>query len=681
MTAKQKVVKYVQNHQLQVDTYSVDNVHVQEHATYGSNGLLSSITKFGADGHVKEQDRFQYSRGVLTELDRYAPDGTLIERDFYANGALAKTVAISAQGITQTDYNLRNGGLRDVLTYGTNGLEQTATLYGPDGKTIVEQDAFSYTGTTLTGVTAIKPTASGGTETDTYSPAGNRLVLTQAVIADSTGRVTEVDKFSYLATMPRDSALENRYDAAGNLLETDVLMHGQVAKASIYNADNTLASVTTYSGRPGHVALEVDTYNHGTLAQVQYNNGLGLAQSVDVYSSDGTSITETDTFTYTAAHKVATETHYHGQTVFENDVFGYVNNVLTTETKYDGSGTLLETDYFNADGTLNHVVTAPVATTPATSPTPFPVPGAWDTTSGYGEVNVLNAVNLVTGTVHQAAATPTNLDWSVTTPKFQDAWANGMTGKGVVIADIDTGIDLTNPALTQHLSQYSWNFVNNSANVQDDNGHGTFTAGEMVAADTGNGVVGGAYDSTLMVLKALDAAGNGSDTDIASAINYAVNHGANVINLSLGASSPDAILQQALQYASAHNVIVCMAAGNEGSNTPDYPAGYAQTITNCIAVGADQQTSTGLSSASFSNHTGSTTGYNFVEAPGNNVLGYDLHGALGVWGGTSMASPLVAAECADLLSYGHGVTSSQAVQDVVCGAVALNLIGSMAVHH
>lgn len=157
---------------------------------------------------------------------------------------------------------------------------------------------------------------------------------------------------------------------------------------------------------------------------------------------------------------------------------------------------------------------------------------------------------------------------------------------------------------------------------------------------------------------------------------YAVAHGASVINLALGESSPDANLQAVLKNASSHGVIVCSAAGNEGGATPDYPASYAQGI----AVGASQQSGFGFSLASFSNRAGTSSSYNFVDAPGVNIKSYGLGNSIGNWTGTSMATPLVAAEAADLLSAHSSLSVEQIVQDIVHGTVALVGVSSLSIH-
>jgi subtilisin family serine protease len=301
---------------------------------------------------------------------------------------------------------------------------------------------------------------------------------------------------------------------------------------------------------------------------------------------------------------------------------------------------------------------------------------SWTVNSGFGQADVAKAFSAILDlTPLTSNSIPSLLNqWDLNAMHFQAAWSSGATGKGVVMAEIDTGIDLGNFALTQNLSAYDWNFVNNNANVQDDNGHGTAIASELIASGMGVAptIVGAAASAQLMVLKALDANGNASDANVINAINYAVAHGANVINLSLGGINPDPAELIAITNAVNQGVIICMASGNVGATNPQYPAAYAENMNTAIAVGASTLTSTGAAvMASFSNQAGSATSYNYVDAPGANILAYGLNGVLQTWSGSSFATPLVSAEAADLLSAHSGLTAAQIVQAIVYDAVPL----------
>jgi len=175
--------------------------------------------------------------------------------------------------------------------------------------------------------------------------------------------------------------------------------------------------------------------------------------------------------------------------------------------------------------------------------------------------------------------------------RAQSAWTTS-NGAGVIVAVVDTGIAYENygkkfklaPDLagTQFVAGY--NFVNNTPHANDDNGHGTHVAG-TIAQTTNNhlGTAGIAFGAKLMPVKVLAKNGSGWDSWIASGIMFATDHGAKVINLSLGGPGDDAVLHDAITYAYDRGVTIVAAAGNEDSTFLGYPAGYN---TEVIAVGA-----------------------------------------------------------------------------------------------
>lgn len=298
----------------------------------------------------------------------------------------------------------------------------------------------------------------------------------------------------------------------------------------------------------------------------------------------------------------------------------------------------------------------------------------WNNASGWGEAHTDKALELITGKTITAGST--NYSNALSAMGFNAAWDNGFTGKGVIIADIDTGIDLNNTQLVSnlHISDKSWNFINQTNNVQDDNGHGTITAQLLAAGPNFDDLIdGGAYDAQLMVLKALDAYGRGSDASVAQAIEYAVDHGADIINLSLGQYTPDASLFSAIRYADAHGVIVVAAAGNSGSNAPNFPAAYAEFLPNVIAVGATQISQNSIYMSEFSNHAGTDKPYNFVDALGVDILGIGLNGQEGYWSGTSIATPYISAEAAILKQANPNACAADIVQAITHTAEKIQL--------
>ena len=130
-----------------------------------------------------------------------------------------------------------------------------------------------------------------------------------------------------------------------------------------------------------------------------------------------------------------------------------------------------------------------------------------------------------------------------------------------------------------------FDFVNNDNDATDDEGHGTHVAGTIAqATNNGVGAIGVAPDVIIMPLKTLDAQGNGFSTDTISALEYALENGADVVNLSLGAPSPSNGEEAAVDALVAAGVAVVAANGNDGLQTNGilYPAAY----TNSVAVSA-----------------------------------------------------------------------------------------------
>ena len=167
-----------------------------------------------------------------------------------------------------------------------------------------------------------------------------------------------------------------------------------------------------------------------------------------------------------------------------------------------------------------------------------------------------------------------------------------------------------------------WNFVNNTNNPMDDEGHGTFTAGEI--AEMTNNTIGGAglvWNTQLMPVAFLDSTGSGTDTAAAEAIDYAVYHGAKVINASWGGTGTDPTIEAAIQYADQNGVIIVAAAGNSGADddtTFFSPASYSAQYPNVISVAAIGSNG---ALASFSNYGVGTVQ---LAAPGVNVYSIDV---------------------------------------------------------
>ena len=221
--------------------------------------------------------------------------------------------------------------------------------------------------------------------------------------------------------------------------------------------------------------------------------------------------------------------------------------------------------------------------------------------------------------------------WGLRVTHFPQAWGAVQSGsKPVVVAVVDTGVDPSHPDLRGAVIA-GYDFVHNTANAADDQGHGTAVAGVIAARiDNREGIAGVCGTCVVMPVKVLDANGVGDDSVIAAGIVWAVDHGARVINLSLGGPGTTTSLDDAVAYAVRKGVAVVAAAGNSSSTTPFYPAASPQAIGVAGTTEADRP-------YSWSN-SGQWVKF---AAPGCN-LATVRGGGYGTFCGTSSATPIVA---------------------------------------
>jgi subtilisin family serine protease len=309
---------------------------------------------------------------------------------------------------------------------------------------------------------------------------------------------------------------------------------------------------------------------------------------------------------------------------------------------------------------------------------------SWDNGSGRGLLNIDTMLENATGRSITDASLfgdgPGLQDWGLNTTQAPDAWNAGYTGKGVIVAVIDTGVNYLHSDLGSNIwknsgeiagngldddgngyvdDTYGWDFVNRDGDAIDDNGHGSSVAGIIAGLNNGFGVTGVAFDALIMPVKVLNSSGGGNDISVADGIYYAVNNGADVINLSLGGGY-SARIASALQFAFNNGVLICMASGNAAQSQPVYPALFAQT-TGGIAVGAINSSG---SLASFSNGVGTLASYDFLVAPGVDIYSTSLDNSYEKMSGTSMATPFVAGAAALLLSAQADFSSNWTVEQL-----------------
>jgi subtilisin family serine protease len=242
-----------------------------------------------------------------------------------------------------------------------------------------------------------------------------------------------------------------------------------------------------------------------------------------------------------------------------------------------------------------------------------------------------------------------------------EAWQVTAGNPGVIVAVIDSGLELTQPEFSGRLwtniaeytgrpgvdddrdgyvdDVYGWNFLNNNNDLSDRADHGTHVAGILAASgDNGFGVAGLDWNAKIMPLKFIGANSEGDVSQAVKAIYYAVQHGARVINASWGGPGRSNALEDAIQYANAAGVVFVTAAGNESLNNDYYRDNYPalSRYPNVLSVaGVDPSGNLG----SYSNYGPTTVD---VAAPGSGILSSLSNRRFTSLTGTSMATPFVA---------------------------------------
>jgi type VII secretion-associated serine protease mycosin len=243
--------------------------------------------------------------------------------------------------------------------------------------------------------------------------------------------------------------------------------------------------------------------------------------------------------------------------------------------------------------------------------------------------------------------------WNLPAIGTAAGWQLSKGNGNVKVAVIDTGVDLQHPDLMRHL-QRGFNALNEQQPPQDDVGHGTHIAG-VIGAVVNNveGVAGISWYNPILPVKVLDETGTGNSFDVARGIIWATDHGAKVINLSLGNYVAGRFLHDAVRYAYAHDVVLIAASGNEATDQPGYPAAYPEVLA-VSAVNEQRQL------APFSNYGD----YIDVVAPGVHIASTFPGQSYAALSGTSMATPHVSALAA-LIRSRYPALSNREVMDVI----------------
>ena len=255
-------------------------------------------------------------------------------------------------------------------------------------------------------------------------------------------------------------------------------------------------------------------------------------------------------------------------------------------------------------------------------------------------------------------------------------------GRPVVIAVVDSGVDMDHPGLRGAMwtnpleipgngldddangyvdDVHGVNIIDPGAEMADSCGHGTMVAGIIAArpGGTDGGVVGIAYQAQIMAVRVLDSAGRGNTAGLAEGIRYAAANGAQVINISANTAGEGADLSSALAFADAQGAIVVASAGNDGRNLdliPSFPA--ADPSSGVVSVAALGEAG-GL--ATFSNFGPRSVD---LAAPGVGLTTLAAGGGYGIFDGTSAATAYVSGAAALVRAASGGAAPDQ-IRDVL----------------
>jgi subtilisin family serine protease len=283
-------------------------------------------------------------------------------------------------------------------------------------------------------------------------------------------------------------------------------------------------------------------------------------------------------------------------------------------------------------------------------------------------------------TIQATEVTPNDpnypLQWGLNNPNginidAPQAWSVTTGNPSTIVAVLDTGLDTHSPEFSGHLwvnptagsdgyigDVNGWNFVNNTANIQDNNGHGTHVTGILAAAGNNSyGIAGVDWNAEIMPLKILGANGSGTTQAAVSAIYFAVNHGARVINASWGGSQYSQAMLNAISYANSKGVVFVTAAGNTGADNDTAPANYPANyrLPNELVVAAVDSSG---NLASFSDYGRYSVN---VAAPGVNIFS-TVPGGYASYSGTSMSTAFVSGTVALVAGLHPELTAPELVQ-------------------
>ena len=643
----------------------------------GTDGNWSATMPGLADGG--HNFRFEYANGVSTQtetktlsatIDSVAPVGSF---DSMSNTAAISPIVTGTAEAGST-----------VAVYDGNNLLGTATRSGTSWQ--FDTLALSQTGTHTFKAKVID---AAGNEAWVAGPSLDLLAYLNPSITTNTGHAPSVQSGGFTSDNTLNfngTALAgavvrvyegNQLLGTSNAGSTGEWSFTTQALADGLHTFHTDVAVGTKSASSRNIAVTVDQIAPSApIMETTIQTNLG---DVSTIQSGGRTVDHTLGLNGTAEAgamiKMYDGTKYLGSTFVDtNAQWSFLTPALASGTH---SLKALVIDAAGNESPYSNVVTVQINAAPA-------LPAfnhKWSTDSGWGEIDALAALRAATGRALPDVIGSTEFTYidGVAAANMNDAHYYGYTGSGVTIAIVDSGLSTVQEGLSQaKISPYAWDFADNDAVPQDTIGHGTFVASQI--AGQGNleyanyDFIGGAYGATLMPLR-IDYSNLAHPSQ---ALRYAVDHGADIVNMSLFVGNNDeevGAMRSAIQHAKDHDVLVVVSAGNQrGNPNPFYPAAFAKEFSNVIAVGV-MHDSAGYHPTKehfpLCNDAGAGP-YAYVDALAVNTFGFFETGGLVPNGtGSSFAAPLVSAEAALLLEANPLLSAAQIASLITHTAHAL----------
>ncbi|MFC1686525.1 S8 family serine peptidase [Patescibacteria group bacterium] len=267
--------------------------------------------------------------------------------------------------------------------------------------------------------------------------------------------------------------------------------------------------------------------------------------------------------------------------------------------------------------------------------------------------------------------------WGLTVMKAPTAWKNTTGSQSLKVAVIDSGVDTDHPDFSNANFVQGKSLVKGKEFFEDDHGHGTHVSG-LVAATTNNniGIAGLAWNTSIMPIKVTDRRGVTDNAKIAEGISYAVNNGADLINISLYGNEGTRTLYNTIDYAVRRKGVTVIASSGTGANQKvGFPAAYPEVI----AVSSIDQD---LKAAFFARQGSEID----ITAPGQDVVGPIPYESViaptnvsgyGTFNGTSMATGYTSGSAALLLSYDPSLTPAQVYKRLASSATKVDAMGGV----